>query len=33
MKTGVSIAPVSGVVQSIEFDAGDHEFVIVIAPT
>jgi Na+-translocating ferredoxin:NAD+ oxidoreductase RnfC subunit len=25
-------APVSGVVQSIEFDAGDHEFVVVIAP-
>ena len=25
-------APVSGVVQSIEFDAGSHEFVIAIAP-
>ncbi|MCX5644545.1 MAG: hypothetical protein NTZ17_07640 [Phycisphaerae bacterium] len=26
------IAPVSGVVKSIEFDAGDHEFAITIAP-
>ena len=30
---GRSIAPVSGIVQSIEFDAGDHEFIVVIAPT
>ena len=30
---GHLIAPVSGIVQSIEFDAGDHEFIVVIAPT
>jgi len=30
---GRSLAPVSGVVQSVEFDAGDHEFIVVIAPT
>jgi Na+-translocating ferredoxin:NAD+ oxidoreductase RnfC subunit len=29
---GPATAPVSGVVKSIEFDPGSHEFVIVIAP-
>jgi Na+-translocating ferredoxin:NAD+ oxidoreductase RnfC subunit len=28
-----SRAPVSGIVKSIQFDPGPHEFVIVIAPT
>ena len=26
-------APVSGVIESIDFDAGSHEFVVAIAPT
>jgi Na+-translocating ferredoxin:NAD+ oxidoreductase RnfC subunit len=29
---GRSVAPVSGIVKSIQFDAGNHEFVLVIAP-
>jgi len=30
---GRSIAPVSGIVRSVEFDTGAHEFIVVIAPT
>jgi Na+-translocating ferredoxin:NAD+ oxidoreductase RnfC subunit len=29
---GRSVAPVSGVVKSIQFDAGSHEFVVAIVP-
>lgn len=32
-ENGRFVAPVSGVVQSIEFDADDHEFIVMIAPT